>query len=157
MRNLKQLVILLSGVLVMLTAGKSLIFAAEKLSYKDSAVPIEDRIEDLLGRMTLDEKIDELCGKDFMDGKTNRRLGIPPLLMTDGPHGIRDMYGQATCFPTLVTLGCTWDEDLIERVGVALGKETRAKGRNLILGPCINIHRTPLGGRNFESFGEDPY
>ena len=157
MKNLKQLVILLSTVLVMVTAGKSLIFAAEKLSYKDSTVPIEDRIEDLLGRMTLDEKIDELCGKDFMDGKTNRRLGIPPLLMTDGPHGIRDMYGQATCFPTLVTLGSTWDEDLIERVGVALGKETRAKGRNLILGPCINIHRTPLGGRNFESFGEDPY
>ncbi|MCK5306954.1 MAG: glycoside hydrolase family 3 C-terminal domain-containing protein, partial [Candidatus Omnitrophica bacterium] len=125
--------------------------------YKNPELPIEERIEDLLGRMSLVEKVDEICGKDFMDGKTNRRLGIPALLMTDGPHGIRDMYGKATCFPTLVTLGCTWDEDLTRKVGVVLGKETRAKGRNLILGPCINIHRTPLGGRNFESFGEDPH
>ena len=153
----KTLVIFVFAVLVTVTVGDYLAFCAEDFPYKDSSVPLEDRIDDLLGRMTLEEKIDEVCGKDFMDGKTNERLGIPPLLMTDGPHGIRDMYGKATCFPTLVTLGCTWDEDLSEKVGVALAEETRAKGRNLILGPCINIHRTPLGGRNFESFGEDPY
>ncbi len=152
-----KLILLVIAGLIVVTTGNFLTLRASDFPYKDSSVPLEQRIDDLLGRMTLEEKIDEICGKDFMDGKTNRRLGISPLLMTDGPHGIRDMYGKATCFPTLVMLGCVWDEDLMKRVGVALGEETRAKGRNLILGPCINIHRTPLGGRNFESFGEDPY
>ncbi len=134
-----------------------LVLKIDNFPFMNSDLSIEERVEDLLKRMTLKEKINELCGKDFMDGKKNRRLGIPPLLMTDGPHGVRDNYGEATCFPTLVTLGATWNEDLVRRMGVALGRETRAKGRNLILGPCINIHRTPLGGRNFESFAEDPY
>ena len=151
-----KLILLVIAGLTVATGNFSTLKAAD-FPYKDPSVPLEQRIDDLLGRMTLEEKIDEICGKDFMDGKTNERLGIPPLLMTDGPHGIRDMYGEATCFPTLVAMGSTWNEDLMRRVGVALGRETRAKGRNLILGPCINIHRTPLGGRNFESFGEDPY
>ncbi len=127
----------------------------DNLPYMNPHLPVKDRVEDLLKYMTLKEKIDELAGKDNMDGKTNRRLGIPPLLMADGPHGIRK-FGEATCFPGLITCA-SWDEDLMRRVGVAIAREARAKGRNLVLGPCINIHRTPLGGRNFESFSEDPY
>ncbi|MBN1384742.1 MAG: glycoside hydrolase family 3 C-terminal domain-containing protein [Elusimicrobia bacterium] len=125
------------------------------LPYMDPGLPIEKRVESLLGYMTFKEKVAELAGKDVMDGKTNKRLGIPPLLMCDGPHGIR-MYGRATCFPSLI-ISAGWDEDLMRRAGVAIGREARAKGRNLVLGPCINIHRTPLGGRNFESLSEDPY
>lgn len=144
-------------VLCLVLAAGFLNMGAAEFPYKDPKVPVEERIADLLKRMTLEEKIDELCGKDFMDGKTNERLGIPPLLMTDGPHGVRENMGSFTCFPTLVMLGSTWDEELMNKMGIAIGEETRARGRNLILGPCINIHRHPIGGRNFESFGEDPY
>lgn len=129
---------------------------AEMPLYKDSTMPVEKRIEDLLKRMTLKEKLEQIAGKKLMDGYGNERLGISPLLMTDGPNGV--CGGRlATCFPTLVSAGATWDEGLVERLGQALGEEARSKGRNLLLGPCINIHRTPLGGRNFESISEDPY
>ena len=123
--------------------------------YKNPNLPIEERIEDLLSRMTLDEKIAQLSGKTYMETRENSRLGIPALKMADGPHGIR--RGKATCFPTGVSLASTWNPELINEVGVALAEEARAKGVNLLLGPCINIHRTPCGGRNFESFSEDPY
>ncbi|NCC49784.1 MAG: beta-glucosidase [Spartobacteria bacterium] len=116
---------------------------------------VEARIDELLGRMTLEEKILLLSGKDCMDTRSVARLGIKPLLMADGPHGMR--WGQATCFPTEVAMGATWNTGLIHEVGIALARETQAKGRNVILGPCVNIHRTPLGGRNFESWGEDPF
>ncbi|MCK9555110.1 glycoside hydrolase family 3 C-terminal domain-containing protein [bacterium] len=128
---------------------------AELSLYKNPNLPVEQRVEDLLKKMTLEEKIAQVAGADHMDTPLNKRLGIPALKMTDGPHGVR--WGTSTCFPPLVTLGSSWDPVLLRAVGKALGRETRAKGRNVILGPCINIHRTPLGGRNFESFGEDPY
>lgn len=121
------------------------------------AAETEARIDALLAAMTLEEKIDEIHGLNFMDGRANARLGIPAFLMTDGPHGVRENFGKNTGFPTLVTMGATWDPDLARRFGCALAEEVRARGRNLILGPCINIHRTPLGGRNFESLGEDPW
>ncbi|HBA83673.1 MAG TPA: glycosyl hydrolase [Verrucomicrobia bacterium] len=123
--------------------------------YKNPDLPVEQRVADLLGRMTLEEKIDQLSGENYMDTRRNERLGIPSLKMTDGPHGVR--WEQATCFPTAISLGASWDTNLVREVGVALADETRAKGRNVLLGPCVNIHRTPLGGRNFESFAEDPY
>ena len=123
--------------------------------YKNPNLPIEERVEDLLSKMTLDEKIAQLSGKTHMETRENSRLGIPALKMADGPHGIR--RGKATCFPTGVSLASTWNPELINEVGVALAEEARAKGVNLLLGPCINIHRTPCGGRNFESFSEDPY
>ncbi|MCK5306961.1 MAG: glycoside hydrolase family 3 C-terminal domain-containing protein, partial [Candidatus Omnitrophica bacterium] len=128
---------------------------ADSSPYKNPELPIEERIEDLLGRMTIEEKIAQVSGKDRMDTRENKRLGIPALKMTDGPHGVG--WGESTCFPTGVTMGASWNPSLIEVVGRVLGREARAKGRNVLLGPCINIHRTPLGGRNFESFGEDPY
>jgi len=125
--------------------------------YKDENAPVEDRITDLLGRMTLDEKILLLSGDRKTGFSTNpvERLGIPVMYMTDGPHGVRT--GKATAFPPGVTLGSTWNEDLLEEVGAAIGRETLAKDRHVILGPCINIHRVPFGGRNFESYSEDPY
>ncbi|MCK9555108.1 glycoside hydrolase family 3 C-terminal domain-containing protein [bacterium] len=128
---------------------------AQMALYKNPNLAVEQRVENLLNKMTLEEKIAQVAGADHMSTPENKRLGIPALKMTDGPHGVR--WGQATCFPTLVTLGSSWDPVLLRAVGKALGRETRAKGRNVLLGPCINIHRTPLGGRNFESFGEDPY
>jgi len=125
---------------------------------------LEERIEDLLNQMTLEEKVSMLAGADAWHTVSIERLGIPALKVTDGPHGIRTMSDDdptqtlpATCFPTGVSMGATWNTELINRVGVALGEETRAKGCAILLGPCVNIHRSPLGGRNFESFSEDPY
>lgn len=122
--------------------------------YKKPDAPVEQRIEDLLGRMTLEEKIQMIHGTG-MDTEPIARLGIPGLSMTDGPHGVR--WGRATAFPPGVNMGSTWNEPLLEKVGAAIARETLARGRNVILGPCINIHRVPFGGRNFESFSEDPY
>ena len=111
-------------------------------------------IESLLSRMSLEEKIEMLGGMGFHT-KANERLGIPPIKMTDGPAGVRG--GISTAFPVPIALAASWDIDLLERVGAAMGMETRAKGSNYLLAPCVNIHRHPLGGRNFESYGEDPF
>ena len=125
---------------------------------------MEGRLEDLLGRMTLEEKVSMLAGTDPWHTKGIERLGIPPVKMTDGPHGTRTMPDDdpsdtipATCFPTGSAMGATWNTELIKRVGIALAEETIAMGCHIVLGPCVNIHRSPLGGRNFESFSEDPY
>jgi beta-glucosidase len=115
---------------------------------------IEENVRTLLKRMTLEEKISMLGGTGF-DSKPLPRLGIPSLSMTDGPVGVR--WEQSTAFPAGIAMAATWDPPLIRRVGEALGLEARAKGRNMLLGPCININRVPVGGRSFESFGEDPY
>lgn len=127
--------------------------------YSDKSAPIEQRINDLLQKLTLKEKIDIIHGDPTpgveMDTKPITRLGIPKISTSDGPHGVR--WGNSTAFPPGVSLAATWNEDLINRMGVALAEETLSKGRNTILGPCVNIHRTPLGGRNFESMSEDPF
>jgi beta-glucosidase len=122
------------------------------------------RIESLLKRMTLEEKVSMLAGIDFWQTRAIKRLGIPAIKVTDGPHGARtadvanpNLTLPATSFPTAVTMAATWNLDLIEKVGGALGAETRARGCAVLLGPCVNIHRSPLGGRNFESYSEDPY
>ena len=125
--------------------------------YKDPAAGTEARIKDLLVKMTLDEKIYQLSGYGDIgfDTRENKRLGIPGFKMTDGPLGVR--WGKATSFPCGVALAATWDTALIARLATALAEETHAKGRNYLLGPCVNIHRFPAGGRNFESYGEDPW
>lgn len=112
------------------------------------------RIENLLKQMTLEEKIDLIGGTGF-ETKPIQRLGIPSLNMCDGPVGVR--WGQATAFPSGISMAATWNPYLIFELGSALAEEVKAKGRNVILGPCVNIARLPMGGRNFESFGEDPY
>lgn len=115
---------------------------------------IETRVESLLNKLTLEEKIDLLGGTGF-ETKAIKRLGIPSLNMCDGPLGVR--WGLATAFPSGILMGATWNPELIEKLGSALAEEVKAKGRHVILGPCVNIARIPMGGRNFESFGEDPY
>lgn len=114
--------------------------------------------------MTLEEKVSLLAGSDNWHTQAIKRLNIPATKVTDGPHGARTMDEKhpnitlpATCFPTGVALAATWNTVLIRRVGAALGEETKARGCAILLGPCVNIHRSPLGGRNFESYSEDPY
>jgi beta-glucosidase len=124
--------------------------------YRKNPEEIEKKIDSLLQNMTLEEKLEQLSGMESgFDTKENLRLKIPALHMTDGPVGVRT--GKATAFPSGVALASSWDTTLLNQVGVALGEEANAKGLNYLLGPCINIHRFPLGGRNFESYGEDPY
>ena len=117
---------------------------------------IENRIDVIISQMTLEEKANMLGGDttDF-DSKPLARLGIPVLRMTDGPNGVR--WGQSTAFPVGVCMAATWDTSLVYELGQALAKETKAQGRNVLLGPCVNIHRDAHAGRNFESYGEDPY
>lgn len=125
--------------------------------YRNPDAPIEIRIDDLLSRMTLTEKISQLAGTPNTAATAdNNRLGIPGLTMADGPHGVVGQ-GKATCFPSALAQAATWDPDLVGRIAKAIGREFRAKGRYVALGPCINIIRDPRGGRSFETFGEDPY
>ncbi|MCL6430671.1 MAG: glycoside hydrolase family 3 C-terminal domain-containing protein [Anaerolineae bacterium] len=121
------------------------------------------RVEVLLRKLTLREKIALLSGQDAWRTAAIPRLSLPSLVMTDGPHGVRStrdpgrIHGPATSFPTGIAMAASWNPELIERVGMALAEETLAMGCDILLGPCINIVRIPLGGRSFESFGEDPY
>jgi beta-glucosidase len=120
-----------------------------------------DRIESLLGQMTLQEKVSLLAGADLWHTVPVERLGIPALKMTDGPNGARgDAFVggvSAAAFPAGFVLASTWNVELVERVGQALAQEAKTKGARVLLAPTVNIHRAPLGGRNFESFSEDPY
>lgn len=125
-------------------------------------------LKKIIAAMTLEEKAGLCSGKNFWYLKGIERLNIPSIMMTDGPHGLRkqevgvDHAGlhesvPATCFPTASALAATWNRDLLYRVGVALGEECRQEKVGVILGPGINIKRSPLCGRNFEYFSEDPY
>jgi beta-glucosidase len=120
----------------------------------------DDRISHLLGALTLDEKAALTGGSDSWHTTAVERLGIGALKVTDGPNGARgDAVSGATaaCFPVGVALACSWDVDLLGRVGRALADEARSKGAGVLLGPTVNLHRTPLGGRNFECYSEDPF
>jgi len=137
--------------------------------YKNPSLPVEQRVQDLLGRMTLQEKVAMLSGADWMQSVPNERLGIPSIKMADGPIGIRSWAGPSsetkgakkqvttTAFPAGVAMAATWDTDLLQSEGRAIGQEMKSLGRDMILGPTVNINRTPLWGRNFEGYGEDPY
>ncbi len=125
-------------------------------------------IEKLISDMSLEDKIALGSGKDFWHTKDMEKYGIPSLMMSDGPHGLRkqetdaDMLGinqsvPATSFPTAVSSACSWDRGLLELEGEAIGKEALASGVGVLLGPGANIKRNPLCGRNFEYFSEDPY
>ncbi len=118
---------------------------------------------ELVGRMTLEEKALLLTGDGWWATHRIERLGIPSIYVTDGPHGVRKGQGAglvksvpATCFPTASALASSWNPELIRRVGVALGLESQASDVQILLGPGVNMKRSPLGGRNFEYFSEDP-
>ena len=137
--------------------------------YLDPNAPIEQRVEDALSRMTLNEKIAIIHAQSKFSSPGVARLGIPGLWCTDGPHGIRaevkwDEWDQAgwtndSCmaFPTLTCLAATWNTDMALLYGRSIGEEALYRGKNVLLGPGVNIYRTPLNGRNFEYMGEDPY
>ena len=125
---------------------------------------LKQRIETLLDQLTLDEKVALLSGQDIWNTVPIKRLGIPSIVMTDGPHGVRPTHpdvgrkmGPVTAFPTGISMGASWNPELVEQVGQALGEETRGMGCDILLGPCVNIVRDPRGGRDFETFSEDPY
>jgi len=122
--------------------------------------PMDDRIEKLLVELTLDEKVSLVTGADMWRTPPVARLGIPPLKVTDGPVGARggSLGGEvsAASFPCGIALGATWSPALVREVGEALGQEARSKGCQVLLGPTINLHRHPLGGRHFECYAEDP-
>lgn len=135
--------------------------AKEQITIQQS---IEQQVDDLLKKMTLKDKIAILSGRDSWYTVPLKHLGIPSIVMTDGPHGVRAVnpemgrvVGVTTCFPTGVSMAASWNPELVERVGQALGEETRGMDCDILLGPCVNIIRYPLGGRNFESYSEDPY
>lgn len=137
--------------------------------YMDDAKPIKERVEDALKRMTLKEKIAMIHAQSKFSSPGVARLGIPENWTTDGPHGIRpevlwDEWSQAgwtndscTAFPALTCLAATWNRDMALLYGQSLGQEARYRNKNILLGPGINIYRSPLNGRNFEYMGEDPF
>ncbi len=143
--------------------------AAQTPAYLDETRPIEERVEDALGRMTLEEKIGMIHAQSKFSSPGVARLGIPEIWTTDGPHGIRaevrwDEWDQAgwtndscVAFPALTCLAATWDRNLSDLYGRSLGEEARYRNKAVVLGPGVNIYRTPLNGRNFEYMGEDPY
>ncbi len=141
----------------------------EKPTYLDDSKPIEERIEDALSRMTLAEKIAVIHAQSKFSSPGVKRLGIPEYWMSDGPHGVRaetmwDAWGEAgqsndsvVAFPALTCLAATWNPCVAEEYGKAVGEEALYRKKNMMLGPGVNIFRTPLNGRNFEYMGEDPY
>lgn len=142
---------------------------AQKPAYLDESKDIEERVEDALKRMTLAEKIDVIHAQSKFSSAGVKRLGMPDFWTDDGPHGVRpdvlwDEWEQAgqtndscVAFPALTCLAASWNPAMSEFYGHALGEEALYRGKNMILGPGVNIYRTPLGGRNFEYMGEDPY
>ncbi len=125
-------------------------------------------VEQLIKSMTLEEKASLCSGLDFWHTQPIERLGIPAMMVSDGPHGLRkqadesDHLGinasiEAVCFPTGCTVASSYDRKLIHEMGTILGNECQAEGIGVILGPAMNIKRSPLCGRNFEYFSEDPY
>jgi beta-glucosidase len=126
--------------------------------YKDPTAPLEARVEDLFGRLTLEEKVSLMAGFSYFALPEIARLGVPSLRMTDGPTGVRSNVGQAaTVFPVAVALAATWNPALAGEVAAAIAREAQALGEHVVLAPTININRTPVWGRNFETYSEDPY
>lgn len=137
--------------------------------YLDSSKPLEERVSDALSHLTMEEKVAMTHAQSKFSSPGVPRLGIPEIWHTDGPHGIRpevlwDEWDQAgwtndscTAFPALVNLAATWDRDLARLYGDCIGAEARYRKKDILLGPGINMGRTPLNGRTFEYMGEDPY
>jgi beta-glucosidase len=143
--------------------------AADAPRYLDKSLPVEARIDDLIGRLTLDEKIGLVHANGLFRSGGVERLGIPYLWTDDGPQGVREEVGVtswtpvgrtddfATALPPGLTLAATWDPDLARACGKVIGEEACIRGKNVLLGPGMNIIRTPLCGRNYDYYGEDPW
>lgn len=149
--------------------GSSWAYAQNLPVYLDKDQPIEKRVKDALSRMTLEEKVAMCHAQGKFSSPGVPRLGIPEIWMSDGPHGVRaeikwDNWGYAgwtndsvTAFPALTALAATWNPEMAALYGKCIGEEARFREKDILLGPGVNIYRTPLNGRNFEYMGEDPY
>jgi beta-glucosidase len=165
LENKQRKIIMLKKNIQVILASALFIFGAPVSAEWDEK-KMAEKIDSLVSQMTLEEKASMTSGRDAWSTQPIERLDIPFIWMADGPHGLRRApttylwgYGDqapATCFPTASALSATWDMDLLEEVGAALGVESNALGVDLLLGPGINIKRSPLAGRNFEYFSEDP-
>ena len=158
---------LLAALMVVAVSG----LRAEKAVpvYLDDSKPVEQRVQDALSRMTTAEKVAVIHAQSKFSSPGVPRLGIPGIWCTDGPHGIRpdvlwDEWEQAgatndscVAFPALTCLAATWNPEMSRIYGESIGQEARYRNKNVLLGPGVNIYRTPLNGRNFEYMGEDPY
>ncbi len=145
------------------------ILSAQTPVYLDDRQPVEARVKDALSRMTLEEKVALCHAQSKFSSAGVPRLGIPELWMSDGPHGVRaeinwNDWGYAnwtndsiTAFPALTCLAATWNPEMSAKYGKAIGEEARYREKDVLLGPGVNIYRTPMNGRNFEYMGEDPY
>lgn len=153
----------------LLFACAAMTATAQTPVYLDDTQPIEARVKDALSRMTLEEKVALCHAQSKFSSAGVPRLGIPEIWMSDGPHGVRaeinwNDWGYAnwtndsiTAFPALTCLAATWNPEMSAKYGKAIGEEARYREKDVLLGPGVNIYRTPLNGRNFEYMGEDPY
>ena len=166
----KQWILRVIVAAILFTIYSSLFTAvAQTPTYLDESKPLEQRIDDALARMTLDEKIAVIHAQSKFSSPGVKRLGFPDLWTDDGPHGVRpdvlwDEWEQAgqtndscVAFPALTCLAATWNPDLARLYGESLGEEALYRNKSVMLGPGVNIFRTPLNGRNFEYMGEDPW
>ncbi|MBR0321595.1 MAG: glycoside hydrolase family 3 protein, partial [Bacteroidales bacterium] len=164
---MKKTFILAAAALVLAACGSQPKFDGP--AYLNPNAPVEERVEDALSRMTLEEKVGMTTAQSKFSSRGVPRLGIPEVWHTDGPHGIRpevlwDEWDQAgwtndscTAFPALINLAATWDKEMSLLYGNSIGEEARYRKKDILLGPGVNICRTPYNGRNFEYMGEDPF
>ena len=162
--NTKKMLVSLALTMLALTGVQ-----AQTPVYLDDTKPIELRVKDALQRMTMEEKVALCHAQSKFSSAGVPRLGIPELWMSDGPHGVRAEINwnnwnhadwtndSCTAFPALTCLAATWNPELSRLYGVAVGEEARYREKDILLGPGVNIYRTPMNGRNFEYMGEDPY
>ena len=136
-------------------AGLALALAASSALAQTTQSSASARVNELMSKLTPDEKITLLAGVDGFYTRAVDRVGIPRFKMTDGPNGTR-VFGKSTAYPAGMLLAATWDPTLAQREGEQLGRDARSRGCHFLLGPGMNIYRNPLNGRNFEYFGEDP-
>ncbi len=147
----------LAAMALAVVAGSGAVFgedAGGEMAFRDSKLPVEARVKDVVSRLTLDEKILLLGGTGFTT-QAIARLGIPAFVMSDGPVGARNA-GQTTAYPAGIGLAASFDLDNARAIGVALGRDCRARGVHILLAPAMDLYRSPLAGRNFEYLGEDP-
>ncbi len=147
MRNLRR------AVVVFVFLAFSLPFIAQT---KPTPAEVEKRVDAILSKMTLEEKIDYIGGVRGFYVREMPNLNLPALKMSDGPIGVRN-YGPSTTYAAGIGLAATWNPDLAQQVGAGIGRDARARGVHFMLGPGVNIYRAPMNGRNFEYFGEDPF
>ena len=156
-------------IVITMIGGVSILAFAQTPIYLDESKPLEERVQDALSRMSTSEKIGIIHAQSKFSSPGVQRLGIPEIWCTDGPHGIRpdvlwDEWEQAgatndscVAFPALTCLAATWNPEMSALYGKSIGEEARYRNKSVLLGPGVNIYRTPLNGRNFEYMGEDPF